>query len=396
MPGDVNLNWRKALLQVTDRLDEAAITYMFIGEAALLACGAEPPSGQPLECEFQWDQLEEAHQLFLPFGAGPVTKTETGAQFTAIVAGSHLLFWCQWNHVVLTDPARMVQEFSGKKVFVEAPTAIIHRTKETEPEFRLAKAFLSRLQSQNTAISLNAWNTGTYEAWVNRFGNPVQLGEAIRKQPEKRLVTVSHYLGNLTGKKVFNLMGSNAIKGVAMACLGATVTVLDLSEESGTYARELAEAAGVSLTYIVGDVLETEQLPSEGADRILMERGILHYFVDLQPLMTRVAAWLADGGRFVLQDFHPISTKLIQSKGKKHLVNGNYFDPAMHPSAVATSKYTDQNETSYIYQRRWTLAEIMTAVAQSGLRLVQLDEHPNEKRHDMGIPKLFTLVAEKS
>lgn len=36
-----------------------------------------------------------------------------------------------------------------------------------------------------------------------------------------------------------------------------------------------------------------------------MELGVLHYFLDLQPLFGLVAALLAPGGSFVLREFHP-------------------------------------------------------------------------------------------
>ena len=52
-----------------------------------------------------------------------------------------------------------------------------------------------------------------------------------------------------------------------------------------------------------------------------------HYFCDLKPLFSVVATLLSrSGGRLLLRDFHPISTKLITSRGSKHKVAGNYFE----------------------------------------------------------------------
>ncbi len=45
--------------------------------------------------------------------------------------------------------------------------------------------------------------------------------------------------------------------------------------------------------------------------------------------------------------------------------------------------------------RKWTLGEVVTAVASSGLRVLLLQEEPNVKADDRGLPKTFTLVAEK-
>jgi SAM-dependent methyltransferase len=60
-------------------------------------------------------------------------------------------------------------------------------------------------------------------------------------------------------------------------------------------------------------------------DVVLLELGVLHYFVDLLPLMSKVQQLLRPGGRLLLREFHPVSTKLISSKGKKHKVAGDYF-----------------------------------------------------------------------
>ena len=50
-------------------------------------------------------------------------------------------------------------------------------------------------------------------------------------------------------------MGSNGTKAVALALLGAEVTVVDVSPGNAKYAQELAAAAGVELQYEVCDVL---------------------------------------------------------------------------------------------------------------------------------------------
>lgn len=84
-------------------------------------------------------------------------------------------------------------------------------------------------------------------------------------------------------------MGSNGVKAVAMAILGATVKVVDFSQENATFANELANGSDVSIEYIVSDVLS---LPSEhesgNQDLILMELGVLHYLIDLQPLFEKL------------------------------------------------------------------------------------------------------------
>lgn len=55
----------------------------------------------------------------------------------------------------------------------------------------------------------------------------------------------------------------------------------------------------------------------------------------------------------------------------------------------------EQKSLSQVVQRKWTLGELITAIGQSGLMIKVLEEEPNHKVHDMGIPKTYTIVAEK-
>lgn len=254
------------------------------------------------------------------------------------------------------------------------------------------------------------WNEDTYAAWTSRFGTPAEAASKLAKDPAGKLFPLGSYLGVVNGKKIMNLMGSNGMKAVALALLGAEVTVADFSEANARYAGELAMEAGVQLNYIVSDVLK---LPEEAMDHsydiVFAEMGIVHYFTDLAPFMETVIQLLAPGGKFVLRDFHPVTTKLISSKGstakvRKHKVSGDYFDTSLEEKKVSYSKYLpssavqgDPDKPSLVYWRRWTLGEIVTAAAASGLIIRQLVEEPNLSSdvYDKGIPKTFTLVAEK-
>ena len=221
----------------------------------------------------------------------------------------------------------------------------------------------------------------------------------IRQNPKWRLHPFYKYFNDVKGKNITHLMGSNGVKAVALAILGANVKVIDFSKENAAFANELAVASDVEINYVVSDVLSlSDEHLNEDQDFVLMELGVLHYLVDLQPLLEKIKAMLKPGGRFVLHEFHPISTKLITSTGKKHKVTGNYFAPAIEKNPVAFTKHMpdeDQEALSKVIQRKWTIGELITAVGQSGLVIKVLEEEPNHKLHDIGLPKTYTLVAEK-
>lgn len=261
---------------------------------------------------------------------------------------------------------------------------------------------------QGTPTSEELWNEDTYAAWTSRFGTPAEAAAKLAKDPAGKLFPLNAYFGEVEGRRIINLMGSNGMKAVALALLGAVVTVADFSEANARYARELAQAAGVPLEYIVSDVLALpEVLADNSYDVVFAEMGIVHYFTDLNLFMAVARRLLAPGGTFVLRDFHPVTTKLISSKGstakvRKHKVSGDYFDTKLEEKRVSYSKYMPDSgaaaeaaKPNTVYWRRWTLGEIVTAAAASGLVIQQLVEEPNLSSdvYDKGIPKTFTLVA---
>ncbi len=255
-------------------------------------------------------------------------------------------------------------------------------------------------------INESVWNDKAYEAWLRRYGTPREAADKISKNPAARLRSLHKHLGDVNGRKVMNPLGSHGGKAVALALLGADVTVVDYSASNARYAEEVAREAGVRIRYIVSDVLELPPNELSGDyDAVLMEFGILHYFIDLRPLMGVIFQLLRPGGRLILQDFHPASTKLISSRGttakiRKHKVTGDYFDTSLEETDVAYAKFlpeADAQQLGKVRLRKWTLGEIVTSTAEAGLFIKRLDEEPNASSDvfDKGIPKTFTLVADK-
>lgn len=249
-----------------------------------------------------------------------------------------------------------------------------------------------------------SWNGDTYDAWVNRFGEPREAFQRINKDPVKILSTIYSKFEDVKGKKIMNLMGSNGTKAVALSLLGAKVTVVDFSEGNQQYAIDLAKEANVELQYILSDVLNLKEEELSGDyDIVFAEMGILHYFVDLKPFLEIVNKLLKEDGTFVIRDFHPIPTKLLSSRGstakvRKHKVTGDYFSTELVEKEVAYSKYSkDEEEAEKVMLRLWTLGEIITAIAKSELVIKSFDEEPNlsSEVFDKGIPKTFTIAAKK-
>lgn len=382
---------------IGELLEQATIPYQFTGAAALFIQNVELNDYKKINVSVQWDLFEEAYKALEAYSPCLPTKSVETSTTSFEQDGVSVTISCVYNTTIKTDPYRI--SFTSETTTLWCQSLYSYLYDEEMAYFKEEiHTYLAKEQQGVTVENELAWNQDNYLGLVNRYGLPTELAKKISHNPKWRLQPFYKYLDEVKGKKITHLMGSNGVKAVALATLGGDVKVVDFSKENAKFADELAEASNVELTYVVSDILSLSDDHLNGdQDIVLMELGVLHYLVDLHPLLAKVKAMLKPGGRFVLHEFHPISTKLITSTGKKHKVTGNYFSPEIVQGSVAFTKYMPQEkkqELANVIQRKWTMGELITAVGQSGLLIKVLEEEPNQKLHDIGLPKKFTLVAE--
>lgn len=378
--------------------EEANIPYQFIGRAALAIQQVPLEDYCDIEVAVQWDLFVDAVHILELYSPSAPTKTVERAATYFTIEDISVTVSCLFNTTIKTDPYRIAQIIEHKELWCRSLYSYLY-DQEMQVYEQEIHTYLANEQKGFTAENEQAWNQNNYIALVNRYGQPEELSGKISQNPKWRLHPFYKYLNDVKEKNITHLMGSNGVKAVALAILGANVKVIDFSKENAAFANELAAASDVHINYVVSDVLSLRDEHLNGdQDFVLMELGVLHYLIDLQPLLAKIKAMLKPGGLFVLHEFHPISTKLITSTGKKHKVTGNYFAPAIEKNSVAFTKHMpdeDQETLSKVIQRKWTFGELITAVGQSGLVIKVLEEEPNHKLHDIGLPKTYTLVVER-
>ncbi|MEB6547618.1 class I SAM-dependent methyltransferase [Heyndrickxia sporothermodurans] len=391
-------NYLELIKEITVRLVEEKIPYHFIDSTSLWLQGVEVDHSESVFVQVQWDLFDNCYQIFQDFEQIGRERNERSALFKVKSADYTILVHCDFNTTIKTDPYRIEIMKENQLFYCISLYKYLYFNSKKINTLEI-EAYLSKEQALVTEQNEAAWNQNNYAALLNRYGAPEEIANKIIENPKWRLHPFYKYLDPLANKKVLHLLGSNGIKGVAMSLLGADVTVVDFSKENEMFALELSEAAGTNLSYVVSDVLS---LPNEQFhdqfDIVLMELGVLHYFINLNELMQKIYQLLRKNGRFVLHEFHPISTKLITSTGKKHKVTGNYFDPSIEKNHVAFTKHMPEDEKAnlqHVLQRKWTLGEIITSAGSSQLVIETLEEEPNHKISDIGLPKTFTLVAKK-
>lgn len=247
--------------------------------------------------------------------------------------------------------------------------------------------------NEQSATNKAAWEYRAYEFWINRDGHPKEKAKEIRKNPRACLKKHQAFLENVENKKIANLCGSNGRKAVPLALLGAEVTVFDLSKENERYAKELAYYANTSINYMVGDVYDINlQTYGETFDILYLEGGVLHYFYNLDKLLSLLFSLLKKGGTMILSDYHPLLKCLNEDFSAKPA----YFDTEIHTGDIAYKHFFPEEEQvgfPDVSLRFYTLSEILNAVITARFTIDRFEEHRGWKKEN--IPWEFTLIARK-
>lgn len=249
----------------------------------------------------------------------------------------------------------------------------------------------------NKASEINkiAWEYRAYEYWHKCNGTPEECAECIKADPLKKLKSHGKYFEDVEGLKIANPCGSCGRRAVALALLGARVTVFDISKENERYARELAEKAQVPLEYVVGDFYDIDLTRYEGDfDMVYLEGGVLHYFHDIKLLMAVLSRLLKKGGGFVLSDFHPFR-KIVPINFFKSSIK-DYFNCQVIEGELAYKSFftnEEQQEFPKCSLRLYTISEILNSTIEAGFIIKEFNEEPSWT--DETLPGEFTIYAIK-
>jgi 2-polyprenyl-3-methyl-5-hydroxy-6-metoxy-1,4-benzoquinol methylase len=104
-------------------------------------------------------------------------------------------------------------------------------------------------------------------------------------------------LGELAGKDVLCLAGGGGQQSAALALLGATVTVVDLSEAQLERSREAAAHYGHPVTTLQGDMRDLSRLGAAAFDVVLHPHS-LNFVPDARVVFAQVARVLRPGGLY--------------------------------------------------------------------------------------------------
>ncbi|WP_093264712.1 class I SAM-dependent methyltransferase [Saccharopolyspora shandongensis] len=182
--------------------------------------------------------------------------------------------------------------------------------------------------------------------------------------------------GDVSGRRLLHLQCHMGQDTLSWARLGADTTGLDFSEPAIRTARTLAEDTRLSgrARFVVADVHEARTaLQEQRFDIVYTGIGALVWLPDLDRWAQIVASLLNPGGFLYLVELHPFSDVLGEDG---RAVEHDYFDTrGLHIDHPHT--YTGGPALTHTRSVQWhhPLGEVLTALANAGLRLDFLHEH---------------------
>ena len=255
-----------------------------------------------------------------------------------------------------------------------------------------------------TASNRDAWNASAVHhraaaSWAELTTAAARPGFSVLD------ATLTDTLARLDpqGKTVGQICCNNARELLSTASLGAVpLWGVDGAAAFLEQGAELAGLAGLSPRLICADVYD---LPHDipPVDLLLITIGVLNWMPDLPRFLGVVAGLIAPGGQLVIYEAHPVLEMFDPGAADPFTPQISYFETAPFVETRAITYDGTEQETgvaSYWFQH--SLGAVVTGVAQAGLRVERLTEHPHSNRelaYDIyenrpaQVPMCYTLVA---
>ncbi|MGH3784931.1 MAG: class I SAM-dependent methyltransferase [Pseudonocardiaceae bacterium] len=203
---------------------------------------------------------------------------------------------------------------------------------------------------------------------------------------------------------------------LSWARLGAQVTGIDFSPAAIASAQALAERTRLRARFVECAVGECAQTLGQQFDAVYTSVGVLPWLPDLAAWARDISALLKPGAMFYVRDSHPMLHAVdYDSPADALTLTHPYFAtarPSRYDEGTTYADGTIRLDNATTYEWPHALSEIIQALLDVGLRLIELREHrtipwqalsslvrtthgwtlPSD---DERLPLMFSLVAVK-
>jgi SAM-dependent methyltransferase len=202
--------------------------------------------------------------------------------------------------------------------------------------------------------------------------------DAFRAGADTLMPIEAAEIGDVSGRRVAHLQCHFGLDTLSLARRGADVTGLDFSSSAVAGARALAGEAGLSASFVEGDVYKARSLLSDEFDMVYVTWGAIIWLPDVRRWAQVVASLLKPGGHLYLAEGHPFLRQLEEEDGKL-VVTYDWRTPIAAPLAFDEAGTYAGDGTALTARRSYewmhSLSDIFGGLIEAGLVLEFLHEH---------------------
>ncbi|MDE7293302.1 MAG: class I SAM-dependent methyltransferase [Oscillospiraceae bacterium] len=149
------------------------------------------------------------------------------------------------------------------------------------------------------------------------------------------------WLGNIKGKRVLCLAGAGGLQAPLLACAGAEVTVVDISEKMLDRDREIAKRENLPIRIIKGNMCDLSLFGDEYFDHIINPMSLM-YVPEPYAVFKECYRVLKKGGVFIMAAPCPINYVCDYVEDE----NGGYYK-AVHKMPYFSKDHDDSDWIEY-------------------------------------------------
>ncbi len=224
-------------------------------------------------------------------------------------------------------------------------------------------------------------NRKLWDEWTNIHEHSKMYDLAGFRAGNRRLHALEiSELGDVSGKTLLHLQCHFGLDTLSWADRGAIVTGVDFSENAIALAKSIATDTGIPAEFVLSDIMELQGKIDQRFDIVFTSYGAIYWLPDIRKWAEVIVGHLKPGGTFYMAEFHPFGYVFDDRAGVKSLVpHYPYFngvEPQLYP---VEGSYADKSAfVSVEVEHSWahTIGDVVSALAESGLRIEFLHEHP--------------------
>lgn len=207
------------------------------------------------------------------------------------------------------------------------------------------------------------------------------------------------FLGAVPGKRLAVLGSGDGIIPLALAAMGAKVTVLDPTSSGLDVLLVRTQIVGVELDYRQIELTDLSALGGAWCE-IAYAGQVAGSLKDLGRFYNEVYKMLVPGGRLVVNEYHPFRRIFKQEPGQPR-VGRSYFERhRLRTQDDEKEDVTSIGRVSERYEYYWTLADHFYFLTRVGFKVIGIEEVGDARQHwEMpnltGMPEQVVFAADK-